>query len=93
MKLFKKKCQHEYKSVGLFYKETLTEYRNGFDTINVYERKQCIKCGKYTDELISHEEFLPEVFTGRDARKTEYVQLLKAKNILLEIELCTNHEH
>lgn len=85
--MFKRKCKHEWSVIGLFYKENLTQYRNYFDKVEVYQKHFCCKCCQYKDELISIEFFMPELYHGRDERKTEYIQKLNKKGILDEIDL------
>ena len=87
MFLFKRKCEHEYETVGLFYKEYLTEYRNCFDSISVYMRRRCKKCGDVYDARLSSETFVPELYHDRDERKDMYIDGLKEKGIGLEIDL------
>lgn len=87
--LFKKKYkhEHEFENLGLFYKERLTEYRNCFDEIKVYRKEQCRLCGCIQDVLLSSEEFIPELYEGRDDRKDSYIKHLIDRNIKLEIDL------
>lgn len=80
-------CEHQYSNVGRYYKEILTEYRNCFDMIVVYQRKKCNKCGVIKDMEISVERFLPELYETRDKRKDGYIKLLRHKGIYTEIEM------
>lgn len=88
MFLFKRKCKHEYEELGMFYKEYFTEYSNCFDTIVVYRKERCKKCGDINDIQISSETFLPEKHYTRN-RKNAYIKILANKNIGLEIDLKT----
>ena len=82
----KQKCQHEYETIGMFYKEILAEYRNCFDVVRVYEKRKCKKCGCIENVLLVSESFLPERFNKRD-RKDKYIEHLINNNIKFEIDL------
>lgn len=86
--MFLKKCHHEYKTVGVFYKEIPTEYKNCFDEINVYRKDYCQKCGRIDDILLSSEKFQPEMYDYCSRREKDvYIMYLRKKGIGLEIDL------
>lgn len=89
MFLFKRKCKHEYETLGMFYKEIFTEYRNCFDAIVVYRRERCKKCGDINDVYISSKNFPPELYYKDYTReqKDKYIEHLTRKDIGLEIDL------
>lgn len=87
MILFRKKHIHEYESVGYFYKEHYTEYRNDFDQINAYQKYRCKTCEKIMDVLLSSESFLPEMYEHKRDYKDKYIQYLKSNGFKSEIEL------
>lgn len=82
-----KRCRHEYETLGVFYKEYLTQYTNCFDVISVYRKERCQKCGEINNVLLSSESFVPELYNRRDIRKDDYIKHLKGKGIGLEIDL------
>ena len=81
-----RECEHEYHTVGKFYKEYLTEYKNSFDSIKAYVKRECKKCSCTTDVLLSSEEFVPELYHGRDERKEEYIKHLTDLGFTSEID-------
>ena len=82
------KCDHEYTTVGIFYKEIPTEYRNCFDEVNVYRKCRCKKCGQIDDILWSQEKFQPEMYERSSrVQKDGYITYLHTKGIGLEIDL------
>lgn len=89
---FKKKlnCNHEWKNIGMYYKTHLTQYRNCFDEVIVYNRCICSKCGDMYNKEMSIESFLPEMYHRCDTKKEEYITKLKSKGIFDEIDFITN---
>lgn len=81
------KCNHKFVGVGLFYKETFTEYVNRFDQVVVYKKSKCSVCGKTVNTALTWEDFLPQLHKGREARRDEYIKKLKAKGIVDEVDL------
>ena len=73
------------KSLGKYYKLYRTSYRNCFDNVRIYERKQC-ECGAYRDICISSNEFLPSLFNSASEEK-EFIQEIKKNGINEEYEL------
>jgi len=82
-----KKCVHDLENVGYYYKEIRTKYRNEFDRINAYYRKRCKKCGKIMDVLVSSEQYMPQMYYGREPEMDRYVEHLKDKNFVMEVDL------
>lgn len=87
--MFKKKrvCEHEYETLGMFYKENITTWRDHNDSINTYKRCKCKTCGEVKDILLASELFVPEKFHDRDERKDKYIEYLRQHNIKSEIDL------
>lgn len=85
--LKKKKCEHKWELVGYYYKEYFTEYKNSFDEICAYAKFRCSKCQKFSDHLLSKEEFMPQLHEGRERRKSDYILKLENMGFKQEIEL------
>ena len=83
---FKRKlnCHHEFKSVGRYYKTYLTQYRNHYDEVVVYNRYICSKCGYVHNEEILQEHFLPEIYTHYETKKQEYIMRLEKSGVFDE---------
>lgn len=88
----KKKCEHEWEVIGHFYKEHFTEYTNRFDSVCVYEKFRCKKCGAFSDYLLSSESFLPQLHSGREKRRDDYILKLKNMGFKQEIEIMISKE-
>lgn len=88
LNLFKRqlpKHKHIFISFGLYYKLYLTEYRNYFDEICIYEKRKC-ECGFYEDVLISKKQFLPSMHNSNHEEKA-FIAELKSKGIEEEYEI------
>lgn len=87
-RLKKRLCLHDYEPIGLFYKESLSKYRNDFDKVNVYKKCKCKKCSKIDNVLVSTEEFAPELYNcGGKLEKIDYKYDLKKRGIRPEVDL------
>lgn len=62
-----------------------TSYRNSFDNVRIYERKQC-QCGAYTDICISSNEFLPSLYNC-DFPEKDFIEEIRQQDIKEEYEL------
>lgn len=91
--VFRKKCNHEYVLIGDCYKERLTEYRNCFDKVVVFRKFKCKKCGEFYNELLSTEEFEPQLYHGREKRKDDYILKLINMGFKQEIELLKERDN
>lgn len=49
--------------IGRYYIKSLTEYKNNFDSVLIFERRVC-NCGSHMDFLVSRNEFLPSKWSG-----------------------------
>lgn len=74
-----------WKSLGEYYKLYRTQYRNCFDDVRIYERKQC-ECGRYTDICISSNEFPPSLYE-LDFDEKRFIKELRSKGIKEEYEI------
>lgn len=86
---FKRKtiCNHTFENIGMYYKMYLTEYRNRFDEVVVYNRHICSKCGYVQNEQVSREQFIPELYHSGSDKKEQYIETLEKNGIPNEIGL------
>lgn len=85
----RRRCEHQYsQTIGCYYKERLSEWRNDFDTVTTYIRFRCPKCGSYKDIKLGQEQFLPEMYHPNSTAKRMYIERLQWQGYVLEHELA-----
>ncbi len=80
-------CEHEYKIVCKYYKESLSKYRNCSDDIKMYLVFMCAKCGEIKERNIQNKKFPPEWFQleGKE-EKDKFKAKLEKEGFLQEYE-------
>ena len=84
-KIVEKHIHNYIKSIGKYYKLYRTSYKNCFDNVIIYERRQC-QCGAYKDICISSNEFLPSLYED-DSEEKDFIKDIKKNGIKEEYEL------
>jgi len=76
--------------IGRYYIKSLTEYKNDFDSVLIFERRVC-ECGNHMDFIVSTNEFLPSLY-NKDFEIKQFIEKITKAGIEEEwqINIRTN---